>query len=196
MTSTQIESFATLIAASGVVIILVLVGGPALARLLFSSRLEAIHDAAVDAVLDGQLQPEHPVTIFTEAVDHAAEHPRWLTLARSGAILRALKDLGVDDPTELVSQLSYSELEPHERKIMFALEQRTFAAFRSYLIWGSPLGWVVAPLMFLIHFHPGKKFTKTDRAVPAVAREAMCGDSGAYRKAARWASGSGSYANR
>jgi hypothetical protein len=196
VTSTQIESFVTLVVASGVVIVLVLVGGPALARLLFRFRLEAVHDAAVDAVLERRLRPERPVTIFTEDVDRAAEHPHWVTLARGGAMLRALKDLGVEDPTKLIPQLSYSELEPSERKIMHELEQRTFSAFRSYLIWGSPLGWALAPLVFLIHFHPGRKFTKTDQAVPAVARGAMCGDTGVYRKATRWASGSGSYASR
>jgi hypothetical protein len=196
MSSLQIESFATLIAALVVVVILVLVGGPALARLLFRSRLETVHDAAVDAVLDGRLRPERPVTVFTRAIEQAAGHPRWITLARTGAVLRALKDLGVEDPAELVPRTSYNELEPAERRIMHLLEERTFAAFRSYLIWGSPLGWAVTPLMLVINLHPGRKFTKTDPSVPAMAREAMCGDSGTYPKAARWASGSRSYVGR
>jgi len=189
VTSTQIESFVTLIATSGAVIILVLVGGPTLARLLFRSRLEAVHDAAADAVFDGRLRPERPVKTFMAAVEHGAEHARWMTLARSGAILRALKDLGVDDPAELFPPLSYGELEPDERRIMHGLEQSTYAAFRSYMIWGSPLGWVLGPLMLVIHIHPGRRFTRTDQAVPVVAREAMCGGGGAYREASQWAGG-------
>jgi hypothetical protein len=192
----QVESFGTLIAVSAVLVVIVLVGGPALARLLFRSRLEVVHDIAVDAILDGDLQPEHPVKTFIEAVDHAAEHPRWLTLARGVAMLRALEDLGIEDPTKLAPQLSYRGLQPSERELMHELEQRTYAAFRSYMIWGSPLGWAVAPFIFLVKFHPGKRFTKTDKTVPAVAREVMSVDSDDYRRAARWICGAGSYASR
>jgi hypothetical protein len=196
VTSTQVESFGTLIATAGVLVAIVLVGGPSLARLLFRSRLEAVHDAAVDAILDGRLQPQRPVKAFVRAVDHAAEHARWMTLARAAAMVRALRDLGIGDPTQLVPALSYCELEPPERKLMHEFEERTYAAVRSYMIWGSPLGWVLAPFVFFGRFHPGKKFTKTDTTVPVVAREAMCADSGSYRRTERWVSGMGSYASR
>jgi hypothetical protein len=196
VTSTQVESFGTLIAAAGVLVGIVLVGGPSLARLLFRSRLEAVHDAAVDAILDGRLQPERSVKAVVQAVDHAAEHARWMTLARNAAMLRALNDLGIDRPTELFPALSYSGLQPSERKLMHDLEERTYAAVRSYMIWGSPLGWVLAPFILLMNFQPGKIFTKTNTGAPAVAREAMCVDSDTYRRAARWVSGTRSCASR
>jgi len=198
VTGAQIESFVTLIAASAVVIILVFVGVPRLARLLFRHRMESIRDDGVNEILDGRLRREPPVDMFLETVDHAAEHARWVTFARSAAILLALKDLGVEDPSEVARAPSYCELESGERKIMHDLEERTYAAFRSYMIWGSPLGWAIAPVALIAsRLHPESKLAKTEDALPALARDAMSGDQGSHPKTARWAAGSGHrYAER
>lgn len=194
----QIETFMTLVAAFGAVIVLVIRGAPALARLLFRHRLEAVHADAVDAILDGQLRLEPPVKAFMRIVEQGEEHARWMTLPRSLAVLRALYDLGVENPGALARRPSFCDLDQSERKIMHSLEDRLYAAFQSYMIWGTLLGWLFAPVMFTTRrWRRGGKRAQTDSSLPNVARDALYGDLSKYPKAARWAARSRhSYAHR
>jgi hypothetical protein len=198
MTSAQAQSFATLITALAVVLTIVLAWAPKLARLLFRHRLDAIRDEGVDAILDGRLRQEPPVDAFLQAVDQGRKYARWLTLARNVAILSAPADLGVDDPIVMHSPNSSWELDGHERKIMHGLEQRIADAFRSYLIWGSPLGWALAPIALIAsRTRPGGELAKAEDALPALARETMRAHASSYPKIAQWAAGSRhSYAER
>jgi hypothetical protein len=187
MARTQVESFATVITALAVVIVLILTGVPLLARLLFRRRLEAIRDDGVDALLDGHLRQEPPVENFLSAVDRAGRYARWMTLARSAAILRAFVDLGCD-PDEMLAPETYSELTEPERAIVAGLEGRVETAFRSYLIWGSPLGWAIAPLVLIAsRVRPDGKLAKTEDALPVLARETMCPDQVRHPTVALWA---------
>ena len=188
MTSGQEESFWALIITVCVLLALVLVGGPSLARLLFRSKLEGIRDDGVDAVLDGRLRQEAPISAFLGVVDDMARHARWVTLARGVALVNGLRDLGVDDPGEIASKPRYDDLPCGERTIVRDLEIRVQAALRSYLIWGSPAGWAIAPLVVLAsHIRPGGKFARTEESLPVVAHEALHGDPAREWKTTRWA---------
>jgi hypothetical protein len=124
---------------------LVLAGIPALVRLLFRYRLESIRDDTVDAILDGRLQPGIPVTTFVHTIDHAMDHARLLTFARGRAVIRALRDFGITGPSEFVNSPSFCELDQDERKIMHALQDRTNRVVRSYILYGTPMAWLLAP---------------------------------------------------
>lgn len=103
MTSAQAQWFWALIVACAFVFALVLAGCPGLARLLFRHRLEGIRDDGVDAVLDGRLRRDDPVRTFLNVLELIAAHARWVTPARGVAMVSGLRDLGVDDPADLVS---------------------------------------------------------------------------------------------
>lgn len=188
MTSAQAEWFWALIVACAVVFALVLVGCPRLARLLFQHRLEGIRDDGVDAVLDGRLRRDDPVRTFLKVLELIAAHARWVTLAKGVALVSGLRDLGVDDPADLVSASGYGGLPAGEQQIMNELEARFETAFRSYMIWGSPAGWALAPMVILASWvHPGGKIARTEYALPVVAREAVRSDPASYPKTALWA---------
>jgi hypothetical protein len=188
VTSAQAESFWALIAASVVMLALVLTGCPGLARLQFRRRLESIRGDGVNAVLDGRLSREEPVPTFLRSLDLIAVHARWITLARGVALASGLRDLGVGDPDDLAPAPGYCHLPAGERQIMHDLETRVETAFRSYLIWGSPAGWATAPLVILAsRIRPGGKIARTENALPVVAREAVRGNAASHAKTTRWA---------
>jgi hypothetical protein len=187
MTSSQAASFATIIVALATILALVLTGAPCLARMWFRHRLEAIRDDGVDAILNGQLRQEFPVSDFLHALELGGKGARWLTIARSVAVVAALADCDVDDPRNMVKGRSHCDLEPGERKVIHGLEERAAAAWRSYLIWGSPLGWALAPLASVAaRYRPHGKVARTEDALPAAAREAMCAEYGSHGTASRW----------
>jgi hypothetical protein len=186
--STQLESFVTLTATSALVIILVILGGPRLARLLFRQRVESIRDDCMDAILDGRLQRGPLVDRFLAAIEHGAERARWRTLPRIVALYIACVNLGVGraGPAE---RPSYAELRPDERDMMHSLETRVEAAYQSYLVWGSPAGWAFGPLVLIAHhIRPRGKLATTDGTLPALAREAMCTDTDSRQTAEGWPS--------
>jgi hypothetical protein len=178
--------FWVLIATCTTIVALVLTGCPRLARLLFRHRLECIRDDGVDAVLDGRLRQSEPVRTFLRAMDLIATHARWVTLARGVALVSGLRDLGAN-PGAQAAACDCRGLPAGERQIMAELEARVEAAFRSYLIWGSPAGWVITPLVTLAgRVRPGGKIAKTEDALPVIAREAVRADPANYPKTARW----------
>jgi hypothetical protein len=72
---------------------------------------------------------------------------------------------------------NYRELEPEERKLMHDFERRRQAALWSYLIWGSPLGWVIAPLLVAIDrlINPAGSLAKAGGALPWLTDQAVLG---------------------
>ena len=191
MTGSQAGSFAVLIGGLIAVAAVAVVGLPCLARMRFRDRLEAIRDDGVDAIIAGRLRQEEPVADFLAAIEVGGDYARWVTFARNVAILTALADLGFEDPRDLYPPPSYCELDGGERKIMHSLEERATSAFRSYLIWGSPLGWALAPIAVLtVKARPHGKVAKAEHALPAAARKTILAGSGDSPKATSWTAGS------
>ena len=60
LTDAQAATFVTLLAALTCLFLLVILGVPRLARLLFRHRLEVIRDDCMDAILDDQLREAPP----------------------------------------------------------------------------------------------------------------------------------------
>lgn len=192
VTGAALGSFIILIAASAIVIVLVLTGGPALARLLVRHRLEAIRDDCVDAVLDGWLQRDESVDHFIRSVERTARCARRVTLLRSLAMYIAIVKLQVSR-AEFPTAPSYCDLNPAERKFMHGLEKRQLDALWSYLTWGSPMGWAIAPLLIAINRRVRRtaKVATPKDALPCLTRDAaLCNEQSESPATVQWVNGS------
>lgn len=129
--------------------VLVFSVAPALARTIFRERLDAVRDDCMDAVLAGRLAMTEPVEQFLRALKVQNHIARELTLVRVGMIVVSLRRIGADF-TAAGRGVSFADLKPEERKLLHAYAGRVNAALSSYLVWGSPLGWVLAPLIFIL----------------------------------------------
>jgi hypothetical protein len=187
MTGTQILTFATLAVACCVVVALVLIGVPRLARLLFRQRLESIRDDCMDAIFDGRLRRAVPVDEFLTAVESTRKRAQWITLPRAIAAYNAYHDLDFN-MVDLATEPSYAGLRPGEERVMRSLEARAESAFKAYLQWGSPAGWILAPLMLIrSRLHPSSKPGMTEDALN-LARGAVLSPRGDYPVAALFTS--------
>jgi hypothetical protein len=180
MTGTQAATFVVLLGALMVLSLIVVIGVPVVTRLLLRYRLEVIRDACVDAVLAGKLRNLPSVQQFIAATESNAARPRPLSLPRVIAAYLAMQSLGIDVRDMSRSPL-HPELDQDEQQIMDGLEDRLCAAYRSYLKWGTPMSWLLRPLIsYLGSDHPTIDTVTTDTvptggALPAVAREAFQG---------------------
>jgi hypothetical protein len=173
MTDTQGAIFAVLFGAIAIVCLLVAVGVPALSRLMLRRRLEVIRDACVDAVLNGRLRNLPSVQQFIVATESSAARPQSLSLPRVFAAYLAMTSLGVD-VREAAPSPRHPELDQAERQIMGELEDRLCDAYRSYLKWGTPMSWLLRPLVsFLGSDDPAIDIVPAEDALPTVAREAF-----------------------
>jgi len=164
MTGTQLATFTTLVVTAVLMIVLLIIAGPRLARMLFRHRFDTIRDDCMDAILGGQLPPDAPtVQEFMQLVDDAISECSQLTLARLLSLHLALAQSGVDLDGD-TSLPGIAELEPDQRQLLEGLDLRAQAAFISYLTWGSPLGWALVPFLQIASRLPDKK---------VLAREAM-----------------------
>lgn len=175
MTDTQDATFAILLGALAALCLIVIVGVPAVTRLLLRHRLEIIRDACVDAVLGGQLRNLPSVQEFIAATESSAARPRPLSLPRVIAAYMAMTSLGID-VREMNHSPRYPELNRPERLIMDGLEDRLCDAYRSYLKWGTPMSWLLRPLVSLLGAgYPTIDTVPAEGPLPAVAREAFQG---------------------
>lgn len=176
MTSSDVGSFVSLIMASALVITLILVGIPGIARIVFHFRVEAVRDECMDAILAGRLRPEPSVQSFIRSTEEIGARARRLTLLRAAAVYVALVQLQAPR-TVLPEPPSYDDLEPNERALMGNLEERYQNAFWSYLNWGSPIAWLIAPLLRVIghRIDPASRIVRPRDAVPALTYEAAVG---------------------
>lgn len=183
MTSTQTASLAALAVALFLLFMLVIVGIPRLARLLFRYRLEVLRDECMDAILDDRLREVGPVRRFLRAVEASAAVPHLLTMPRLLAITQALMDAGVD-LRALAPPPGYADLRPDERGIMDQLDARLSDAYRSYLDWGSPAVWVRRPCLWLVGWiRPASNIVRARAVLPAVARETLQDSTAKTRRA-------------
>jgi hypothetical protein len=169
---------------SALVFALVILGGPRLARLLFRQRLEAVRDDCMDEILNGRLRRDPAVDKFLTATARGAERAQWRTLPHLLALYVACVQLKVRRPAQ---QPTYTGLQPGEREIMKDLDARVERAYRSYLRWGSPLGWAQALLVLTVRLrHPRAKVISLHR----LARQAMSDDTTGQQPERRkhWAS--------
>ena len=173
LTSAQTATFVTLLAALICLFLLVILGAPCLARLLFLHRLEVIRDDCMDAVLDDRLREAPSVELFLKVTETGAALPRQLTPPHLYAASRVIVDAGIDI-ADLAPPPTYEDLGPDERGIMDELDKRMRMAYTAYLKWGSPASWILRPLVFLAsRIHPGSDLAKTKVALPDVARETL-----------------------
>ena len=173
MTSKQAMSLAALGGTLFLLFLLVVVGVPYLARLLFIRRLESIRDDCFDAILQDRLHEDRSIELFIRGVETSAAAPRLLTVPRLLAAARALVDVGVD-LQELVLLPGYPDLPAGERRIMGELEERLREAYRCYLNWGSAASWARRPYLWLVSsLRPASAIAKAREVLPAVAREAL-----------------------
>jgi hypothetical protein len=149
VTGADVGSFVSIVAASVLVMALIVTGIPALARVLFRHRVEALRDECVDAILDGKLRPEPTVESFIRSTEQIGSRARRLTLLRAITMYIALVRLQTPRSV-LPAQATYSDLEPDEARIFSDLERRYKDAFWSYLSWGSATAWIIAPLLKVI----------------------------------------------
>src|ERR1700733_3747720 len=163
VTGADVGSFVSMIAASVLVMALIVIGIPALARVLFRYRVEALRDECVDAIFDGKLRPEPTVESFIRSTEQIGPRARRLTLLRAVTAYIALVQL--QTPRSVFpAQTAYSDLEPDEARILSDLERRYNDAFWSYLSWGSATAWIIAPLLKVI-------FRRVDPKADVVTRK-------------------------
>jgi hypothetical protein len=173
VTSAQTAAFASLVISLAVLFLLVILGIPRLARLVFVHRIEVIRDACMDAILDDQIRETSSVRRFVQVTETGAELPHLLTLPRLFALSKAMVDVGID-VSHVASAHTYADLPAAQRGVMLELDDRLCKAYASYLNWGSPAGFVLRPLGALMsRIQPGSAFAKAEDAVPAVARETL-----------------------
>jgi hypothetical protein len=173
VTSAQTATFVSIVASLVILFLMVIIGIPRIARLVFLRRIEVIRDECVDTILDDRLHETPSVKSFLRLVETGARLPHLLTLPRLFALSRAMVDCGIDIDRE-ASLPTYDDLCPEQRNIMLRLDKRMCVAYMSYLTWGSPASLVLRPLgMLMSHLLPGSAFTKAEDAVPAVARETL-----------------------
>jgi hypothetical protein len=173
MTDTQDATFAVLLGAIAVLCLLVTVGVPVVSRLMLRHRLEVIRDACVDAVLTSKLPNLPSVQQFIAATESSAARPQPLSLPRVFAAYVAMMSLGID-VREMTSSPRHPELDQDERDLMGKLEDQLCDAYRSYLKWGTPMSWLLRPLVsFLGSDSPAIDVVPEEDALPAVAREAF-----------------------
>lgn len=185
MTSTQTASFVILITALVLILLLLIIGVPRLARLLFRHRLEIIRDECIDAILDDHLREAPSVRHFLRTVETATQISHYLTLSRLFALAWAMIDSGVDTKTAVTPPASYDDLHRAEREIMRQLDSRLCRAYASYLNWGSPASWPRRPFVALAGLiRPAGHIAMARKALPAVARETLQ-DTAARRSPAR-----------
>jgi hypothetical protein len=104
----------------------------------------------------------------------------------SSPICAVDRGLEVEHPRDEVLAFDFRCLDSAERKIMSDLEWRVIDAHRSYMIWGSPLGWIFSMIVLVAtRYGPESKLGKTQRTMPDVTRETMCADRGAYPETRR-----------
>lgn len=120
---------------------------PALARTIFRARLDSIRDQCMDHVLAGRLSTSPPVEEFLASLAVQNRVARQITLLRVTLIVRELRRINTD--LTHYHGVSFASLEPSERKILHDLARRVNWAMVRYLVWGSPIGWLTAPLVVL-----------------------------------------------
>jgi hypothetical protein len=175
MTETQAAAFVVLLGALAILCLIVIVGAPAVTRLLLRYRLEVVRDACVDAVLEGKLRNLPSVQQFIADAERSAARPAPLSLPRVIAAYLAMDSLGIDVRNAARSP-RYPELNPAERAIMDDLEDQLCEAYRSYLRWGTPMSWLLRPLVsFLGSDYPTIDTVPAEGPLPTVAREAFQG---------------------
>lgn len=144
MTGAQAGVFAVWVMTSIVLSFLVFMVLPALARTTFRARLDMARDDCMDAVLAGKLAMSRPVEEFLRSLDVLNRVARQLTFLRVALIVTTLHRLNAD--VTAYQGVSFAELEASERRIMHDLAKKVNVALTRYLMWGSPIGWVIAPL--------------------------------------------------
>jgi hypothetical protein len=173
VTSAQTATFAALAITIMAVFLLVIIGVPLVARLLYRKRMEVIRDDLVDAILDDKLRETRAVQHLLTAVEASLQAPRRLTLLRIFAIAQAAIDSGTDIEAA-TRRPRYSDLVPAERELVQELDDRLCRAFTSYMDWGSPSALYLKPLLALTaRIRHGGDIEKAENAMPAVARETL-----------------------
>lgn len=198
VTSSGVGSFVSLIAAAALVIILILIGIPSLARILLRYRLDTLRDDCVDAILDGKLPRDSSVQSFIRSVERIGPRARLLTLSRAIAMYLAFVKLGTP-VSDLTIAPSYHHLTSDERKLMSDFDSRRQAALWSYLIWGSPMGWAIAPVLLVINrrVSPSSPVAKPEDALPKLTREAaLCAEQSPNSATVEWMCGKGIFVPR
>jgi hypothetical protein len=175
MTGMQVATLAVVFATLVALCLLVILGVPGVARLIFRHRLEVIRDECMDATLRNELRTLPSVQQFITTTEASAARPQSLSLPRVFAAYQAMVSLGID-VRKVAPPPRYTELAQHERAVMEELENRVCDAYSSYLTWGSPMSWLLRLVVsFLSAVHPGSDTVPAEDALPAVAREALQG---------------------
>jgi hypothetical protein len=173
MTDAQEAVFAVMLGTLVALCLIVIVGIPAVTRLMLRLRLEAIRVDCVDAVLCGRLRNLQSVQRFIADTESSAARPRSLSLPRVFAAYVAMTSLGID-AREMDLPQRRAELDDAESKFMDGLEERLCDAYRSHLKWGTPMSWLLRPVISLLGSdHPNIASVPAEGPLPAVAREAF-----------------------
>jgi len=148
-----------------------------LAQIAFTSRLEAIRDDCEDAVLDGRLREKQQVKELLSRLDDMMKYGRRVTYARLLALRLAASQVGLDIVAEAqTEELSYSGLQPTERRIMHELEERLLQAWVSYVNLSTPLGWAHTVASRIgRRLRPGKPNRRAQAdSLPTLAAKDVC----------------------
>jgi len=144
-------------------------GVPLVARIGFVNRIDELRDRAVDKVLAGELPIDSlPVREFVEVLDALSRSSRHLTIARMVAYEAVWAKAGIKPR----KRPSFAELDAEQRKVMHAFERELVNSVRSYLLWGSPVGYVSFGVMRCV----SPFLTKTPVAEVSVSRTEIAKD--------------------
>lgn len=146
---------------------------PFVARTHFVQRVQGIRDRLVDDQLDGRLPVDAtPVDVMLNFTTGLTKHPEEFTLSWTWALIT---EFGVPDGAD-GELFSYASLTPEQRRLMHVYDEELVSACRPYLLYGSSMWFVVAPIRKLSHIGSMKKRIQaqvpTTRAVDYV-REAV-----------------------
>jgi hypothetical protein len=173
VTSAQIATFVTMAAALALIVLLAVVGTPRLAGLVFVYRLEVIRDNCMDAILDDKLHESTSVRRFLRGIETATAWPEHLTLPYLFAVSQEMVAAGID-VARLGVPPKYDDLGDRESRFMLDLDARMCDAYRSYLNWASPVGWLLRPITIVVsRIRPRSTIAIARGAVHGVAREIL-----------------------
>lgn len=152
MTRVEVWNFIALLGAVSATAYAVFYQIPMLARTTYQHRLSSLRDRVVDATLDGRLPADADcVEAFIRRCEAMREDARGLTLLRAAFLTHAVSRSNLDiDAYARRLRPSYNGLTAAERSLMHNFGREYDAVSLTYLLNGSPTGWLLKGFIGLV----------------------------------------------
>ncbi|WP_432194704.1 hypothetical protein [Streptomyces sp. bgisy027] len=145
---TSAEAFVVMLVALTATYGVLVLGIPWVVRLIFQLRVERVHNACMNAMLDGKLPYQVPVERFLKFTSWMANNPKFFSPSRRLALTLARNKLS-DDVGECVCSHRYASLSDDQRDVMQTFSAELQRAWDRYVRWGGWVSWLLYPVYVL-----------------------------------------------